>query len=325
MILKFWISCFIILGVTFTSCRKKELPVPAPPKTGLVSETIDLTSNYSRIVYYDLETQSIIGESDMLKWDLGFSCYSGTPYIVMNSAKLMLTSRITNKTFEQVTNTASFSNNSYADYPNGHIDSLAIREATIFVFDRGYDADGNELGFFKMELLEHTNTYFKGRFANLNGSNEQTITIQKDPTYNLVYMKWNQSGAIETPTIEPPKDTWDFVLTQYTEIFYEPDFIPYRVVGTLINRYNTTNLFVHDKDFNEINLNYAENTSLKTKLDEIGITWKKFYIDENYYEIFYTNSYIIKTSEGNYFKIRFIDFYNEFGVKGAPTFEFIQL
>lgn len=318
-------SLFLIAGFVLFSCMKKELPVPKPNTDGVITQSIDLTPTYSKVIYFDLETNTVVGESNKLGWDLGFSCADGVPYIIMNGANIMQSAKITGKTFEQVTNASALNVNPKAQHPSGRMDSLAFLDGVLYVVDKGYDDIGNEMGYFKMEILEHTSAYFKGRFANLNGSNEQIITINKNSDYNFVYMKWNATGSITTPTIEPKKDLWDLVFTQYTEIFYEPEFIPYSVVGCLTNTYNTLSLKLSDKSFESITLEYAQGLTLTNDRDAIGYDWKNFLMDQDIYEIFSDKSYIIRDYVGFYYKLRFIDFYNNAGEKGSPTFEFQRL
>ncbi|NGF77268.1 hypothetical protein G5B10_15385 [Fluviicola sp. SGL-29] len=314
---------FILSGFAVASCRKKELPV-TPPAIGDVTTTaIELSPSYQKIAYFDLGTNTNAGEAVKTNWDLGFSCAGETPYIILNAAKIMLAAPVTGKTFEQVTSTSNLSFK--AEHPTGRMDSLAIRGGSVYVLDRGYDNSGTHMGHFKMEILEHTNLHFKGRFAKMDGSNEQTVTIEKDNNYNFVYMKWNESGTVNIPVIEPLKDTWDLVFTQYSEIFHEPEYMPYSVVGCLTNTYNTTALRVTDKAFEDINLEYAENLILSNDRDEIGYDWKTFLYDQNIYQIHYEKVYVVKDSEGYFYKLRFIDFYNQIGEKGTPTFEYQRL
>lgn len=315
---------FIFSGLLLSSCRKEELPV-RPPDTGDVTTTaIELSSNYQKIAYFDLGTNTNVGETVKTNWDLAFSCATGTPYIIINYAKIMQAAEATGKTFEQVTSTSGLSFK--AEHPTGRMDSLAIKGGSVYVLDRGYDNGGTHMGHFKMEIIQHTNAQFEGRFANMDGSNQQTVTIAKDDNYNFVYMKWNTSGAVTIPTdIEPLKESWDLVFTQYTEIFHEPEYMPYSVVGCLTNTYNTTALRVTDKAFEDINLEYAESLVLSNDRDEIGYDWKTFMYEQNTYQIHYEKVYVIKDNEGYFYKLRFIDFYNQIGEKGTPTFEYQRL
>lgn len=323
IVIKTTVVC-IFLGTLLSGCRKDELPVTPPDLGEITTTAIDLSPTYDKIIYFDLGTNSNKGEQEKTNWDLGFSCGTDTPYIVLNGAKVMQALEVTDKTFEEIT-THNSPNPYRAEHPTGRMDSLAIRNGTIYILDRGYNSSGSHQGYFKMQILEHNSVHFKGKFANINGSNEQTVTIEKDPAYNFVYMKWNPSGTISTPTIEPKKEEWDLVFTQYSEIFHSPEYMPYSVVGCLTNTFNTLAIRVTEKTFEEIDLGYAESLTLSNDRDEIGYDWKTFLYDQNVYQIHYEKVYVVKDNEGYYYKLRFIDFYNQIGEKGTPTFEFQRL
>jgi hypothetical protein len=315
-------TVLLVIGIFFSSCRKKELPVSSPDLGAITTTAIETSSNYERIVYFDLGTNSNKGVAFKINWDLGFSCNSETPYIILNTAKIMLAAKITDKTFAEVNSTSGITVNGRPDHPSGRMDSLAIQGGGVYILDRGYDIDGNLLGHFKMEVIENNATHFKGKFANIDGSNEQTVTIQKNTAYNFVYMNWSATGTITTPTIEPEKEEWDLVFTQYTEIFHEPEYMPYSVTGCLTNTYNTQALRVTNLSFEEIDLEKAESLLLSNDRNAIGYNWKEYQFDQGVYVVDFLKVYVIKDSEGYYYKLRFVDFYNQVGEKGTPTFEF---
>lgn len=325
---KLYTSILYTLAITFlvSSCRKEEIPAPKPDLGAITTTSVGLNSNYSKIVYFDLGTNSNKGESNKMLWDLAFSCGGKTPYIVMNGAKVMMALKVEGQTFDEATSTADFEDNARAEHSSGRLDSMAVRDGNIFIIHQGYDFDGNEIGYFKMEIIEHNNLQFKGKFANMDGTNEQIVTITKNDAYNFVYLKWNTSSSVATPTIEPLKEEWDLVFTQFTENFYLPEgHMPYSVVGCLTNTFNTLSIEVSDKTFEEINLEYAESLTLSNDRDVIGYDWKEFNFDSNTYEVNSEKVYIVRDNEGYFYKLRFIDFYDDLGEKGTPTFEFQRL
>lgn len=101
--------------------------------------------------------------------------------------------------------------------------------------------------------------------------------------------------------------------------------MPYSVVGCLTNTFNTLSIEVSDKTFEEINLEYAESLTLSNDRDVIGYDWKEFNFDSNTYEVNSEKVYIVRDNEGYFYKLRFIDFYDDLGEKGTPTFEFQRL
>ena len=138
-------------------------------------------------------------------------------------------------------------------------------------------------------------------------------------------MKWDPTGAVTNPIIEPKKDSWDVVFTQFSKVFYEPEFTPYVVVGCLTNPYKTLSYYAEGKTFDEINLSFAENTTLSTDWDAIGYDWKSFSLNQSMYDVYYNKVYLIKDQNEYYYKLRFVDFYSDNGEKGSPTFEYQRL
>jgi len=77
--------------------------------------------------------------------------------------------------------------------------------------------------------------------------------------------------------------------------------------------------------FDEINYENAADFAFSTDINTIGYDWKSYNFDLSQFTIVENLSYVITTNDGIYFKLRFIDFYNDSGEKGAPKFELQDL
>jgi len=81
--------------------------------------------------------------------------------------------------------------------------------------------------------------------------------------------------------------------------------------------------------FESITFNHLPEYSFSRRRDFIGYDWKDVEVDENSNTAVYTvNSdkiYIIRDTEGFYYKFRFISYYNDLGEKGFPVFEHKRL
>jgi len=82
---------------------------------------------------------------------------------------------------------------------------------------------------------------------------------------------------------------------------------------------------VFDKDFSAITLDDLSNYSLSLNINTIGYDWKFYDFETSKYTVFVNQNYIIKSTEGKFYKLHFINFYDESGVKGTPVFEFQEL
>ena len=124
----------------------------------------------------------------------------------------------------------------------------------------------------------------------------------------------------------PDKSIWDIEFTQYTFIYYDLEEItPYLVTGVILNRNNVQAIAKIDIAFNDIDLDYASQIQLSDHIDAIGHEWKYYNLEEGFYSVLPEISYVLMDVEGIYYKLHFIDFYTETGVKGAPKFEFQKL
>src|SRR5690606_32914488 len=103
------------------------------------------------------------------------------------------------------------------------------------------------------------------------------------------------------------------------------DDIAYLVTGCLNNRNGVEVAHVFNKDFESITLSDINLYSFSVATNGIGYNWKEYNFDTGNYAIFSHHNYLIKTTEGKYYKLHFIDFYDSSGVKGTPTFEFQEL
>jgi hypothetical protein len=202
-------------------------------------------------------------------------------------------------------------------------EDLPISNKMVYVIDRGTDEDYNLVGDKKVVFgFEDEDTYTI-RFANLDGTAEQTISIPKDTTVNFVCFSF-ENGVVQ---IEPDKNSWDLQFGKYSTLLFTDvgDPYPYLVTGVLINPFKT----VAGRDsihlFEEISYEIAENQILVDQKDIIGYEWKDYDFDNAMYQVDPEKIYVLKNRIGFYYKMRFVDYYNSTGEKGYPTFEFLRL
>lgn len=313
----------IFSSLLFSSCLKEELPV-AIHKTGDVTRSeVNMEESYKWQIYFDLKTNTVAGQNLKTAWDLGFESGSDGHHIILNSAKTMFAYNTGQNLFTQVIDTAGYAVNRRWDAPSGSYDSTAIGDwqilNTVYIVDRGYDEMGNFLGFRKIQILDVDDEKYTVRFAHLNGDGDTHLQIMKDDNYNLSFLSFTTGATLQ---IEPPKDQWDLVFTQYTHVFYDP-LQTYLVTGCLHNRYNTSVAVDSIMPFESIAFDKIQHYNFSNNINTIGYNWKTF--EANYYSTKSNLNYIIRDSEGYYYKLHFIDFYNESGVKGNPTWEFQKL
>jgi hypothetical protein len=302
-----------IIGFFFlvlSSCMKEidgplDIPLSPYPKIEL---NLDQANRYKAKVYYNLATKSIVKTSDNLSWHIAFSSN------INSSSKVIM-----NYAFGQGTWGASFDDTVWSRtltqaqlegqtkiYAN-HYDSFAN------LFSRGlnhvyYLYYGVNLSSKKLQIISYSATEVTFRYANIDGSSEQTKTIALKPNTNFNYVSLID-GSIQD--IEPAdKMTWDFEVTRFTTFvtdFSQPQM--YGVGGFISNPSKSIQI----AKIENINLEDILETSLlnltySTRLTEIGHDWKKFSngADDGFYTIL-PRSYIVK-SDGKSYGLQFVSY-----------------
>ncbi|MCO6500351.1 MAG: HmuY family protein [Vicingus serpentipes] len=311
----------ITLPVVLFSCEKEELPVPAHDPGDVITNSVTMEADYRFQLFFDLETNTMVKKNHKTDWDLGFETSVIGNKIILNSAKYMKAANTNTTNFTSVNDTVGYTFN--IDMPSGSLDSTTIGNWTasnVYIIDRGFNELGAHQGFSKIEFISMSTTDFNVHFSNLDGTNDITMSIPKNDNYNFTFL--SLSGNLVA--IEPPKEDWDIAFTQYTH-FYHNDQTTYLVTGCVGNRNKVEIAQVFDKDFSMITINDINNYSFSSNINNIGFEWKEYNFSTGKYIVFSDKNYIIKSIEGKYYKLHFIDFYDGLGIKGTPTFEFQEL
>lgn len=311
------IACLIpILG----SCFKKEIPVDKPTSGAETSQVV-IGADYANQIYYDLETNSIIRKNNREVWDLAFEAGENGFHVLLNESKVMAAA-ISSQT--DITVLTSDNGLSYTwDFHTGNLDSTALKDwqsGKVYAIDLGTGLTGLNLGKAKLKVLSVNESEYQIQFAALASTSFQTYTIPKSATAGFTYFSMANGGAVID--LEPNKETWDLLFTNYCHVFDE--HTPYSVVGILSNRYGVkvqevTIPFAALKHSDIVEANFED------RINVIGYDWKTYDFDNGNYIISSNRVFVVKTINGRYFKMRFIDFYDDNGVKGAPKFELQEL
>ena len=311
------------------SCIKEELPISAHLPGDIKSDQVEMGPNYNTQVFYNLKHNHSVSENYETEWDIAFECSDSGSHVILNSSTFCKVYKTTITNFNDSISLTGISIEDWLyDVPSGNLDSTALvdyNNGNIYIIDMGVSvsAGGNPRGYKKILIENISNNQYQIRYANLDGSLDVTKTITKNDEINFIAYSFITNSTVE---VFPNKNNWDLMFTAYTHIFNVNGTItPYRVAGVLINRNNTSVAEDTIYDFNEINYDLViDNISFiyNKNIDVIGYDWKPyngtFTIRENL-------NYIIKTNSGLYFKLRFIDFYSDNGIKGSPKFEFQKL
>jgi hypothetical protein len=317
---------YIIITAAFlTGCLKEETPVPAPQPGNVETVQIEIGWPYTNQVYYDCGTNTIVSTNTKYDWDLAFECSDNGFHILGNTSKGVFVANQGGVSFSSVTSVSGV--NWLWDAPSGNLDSTAFGDwrntNNIYIVDRQYDENGAHLGYKKIQVLSVDNQSYTFKYADLNGSNEITYSLNKNPALSFVQFSFDGGG--QTLSLEPEKNSWDLLFTNHYHKFSNLP-MPFVLTQVLTNKHNGV-LVAEDNNSNFVNITLKDTSNyvFTNEWDEIGHDWKIRDNSDNSFTIDENKSYIVKTTEDLFYKIRFIDFYNDSGVKGYPKFEIQKL
>ncbi len=329
------ILSFIILALVFHSCFKKDESVPSHSRGQVKTDTIAMTDNYKYQVYFDLASGKATSTNLKTESNLGFECSSKGWEVILNTADFMKICDLGVIPFGLSHDTTGLKWK--FDKSDGNPDSLAfgqwytlqkgdtVSTGHVYAIQCGLDQNGNSLGLYQLvfDSLKHGTYFF--RFAGLNGLGIHPGAVSKDTTVNFIWFSFSSGGTIKN--LEPRKDSYDLLFTQYTTMLYtdQGDAYPYLVTGVLLNRNGIEAIKDSILDFNSVTLGNVNTIPLSSSLDVIGYDWKKFDFTAGSYTVLPGIFYVIRDKSGFLYKLRFIGFYNNKGEKGYPVIEYQAL
>lgn len=181
----------------------------------------------------------------------------------------------------------------------------------------------------KLKVLNSNENSYTIQFADFDNPDIKEATIEKDDTYNNVYISLANPNKILV--LEPPKQDWDLLFTRYMErLFDGQDTLDYSVTGALLNPFHTQAAF-YEKSYHNDSLNFEDLTyddlnaaEFTSKTAAIGHDWKYYDLETEEYTVLKDKIYFIVDNKGLNYKLHFTGFYDEAGNKGSVTFEFLQ-
>jgi hypothetical protein len=172
-------------------------------------------------------------------------------------------------------------------------------------------------------FLEGTDTSYTFSYHDRNTDSYDTVLMRKNNIYNFNYYSFDTRAPLNP---EPPRTEYDVIFTSYYDMATLFNITqPYHVGGGLINVYETEGALDSITGYQQMNLNMALNNNFSAKRDIPGYQWKNVNVDISSVNATYSvkphYTYLFRTQEGNYFKLRFLSYSLE-GKSGFPRFEF---
>lgn len=280
-------------------------------------------AEFSHQAYFDLSkiTQTKI---DKYNWDLGFSSGDDFRVIINNGAQMMAQEiDATDLTTVTAADTVGFgAAQSFAAYngdatdwvdsPDGDLDSLALNKVAVANDDNKVyivSRDGENRHWKKIRVLQNGNGYTL-QYADIGATTFSTVDIAKDETHNFSFFDLDNGTA----NAEPAKESWDFMYGSFTNVINYGYFLPYAYNDfIIINRYDTEAAEVLISDvvsYESFSLEDAKSQTLSSDQHIIGSNWRNGGGPNSEPSLKEDRFYVIKDSEGNYYKLQFTSMYS---------------
>ncbi|MEI7499461.1 MAG: HmuY family protein [Bacteroidota bacterium] len=324
----------LLVCLVLQSCFKKDEMIAPHPRGDVKTDTIAMTENYLNQVYFSLDSEKVMSVNVKTLFDLGFECSRTGWHVILNTGDFMKAGDLGAVAFGQPFDTIGL--NMRFDKSDGNPDSTAIGQwftvtgadtvsnGHVYAVSRGLDELGNPLGLYQLifDSLKNNSYYF--RYAPLKGGTISTGIVVKNRNVN--YQFFSLKTGLVVP-VEPQKQKYDLLFTQYTTMLYTDQGIPYPylVTGVLSNRFGIEVAVDSTIDFMSITHEKAVTMKFSNALDAIGYDWKYYNFTSGVYTIRPKLNYVIHGVSGFYFKLRFVGFYNKEGLKGYPVMEYQRL
>jgi hypothetical protein len=305
-----------IFACLLSACGREELPVQYNRYQNAKTLSVDLGVDYSKVSGFSFKNEKSVYFPAFDAWNIVAGNREGDFFIELNSALLMQFA-VTEHTDVSipVSIDALFFR---ADLPQWHSDSLNFTQAClsgkVIILHLGFALDGRPKGYAKLQCTSNLNQvqFVLHSMQNVPIDSFSFLTSDTPKYYAL-----DSKQYIDYPDLHQ----FDFIFTRYTHIFPDP-YMPYMVTGVLCANPGVRIAVDTVLDFSVLSLQDTAKYQWVNRRDGIGYDWKKYSFTTQTFEILDKRNYIINTSEGWYYKLRFLDFYDKAGNKGYITFEY---
>ncbi len=315
---------FAIIIFFFSSCIKKDQPVILPPHGDAITQSLNCGADYSTQFFYSFKDGKVVHSGAVDSWHLAFETTPDGFGVFMNGGVGMALIPTGKNQFKEVV-LEEYENQPWLqDDPAGQASKSAIgnwrqggkSESEVYLLR--LDALGKKMLAFK--LLSVTDVMYEFEIFDMNSGQYLTCKVGKNASAAYSYYNLNTFHTITD--VEPAKDSWDILFTRYGYTFYDQTpALPYIVTGVLSNP--VTKVFSDSSAlFYDIEADIMVGKTFSTDRDIIGFNWKQYDFDLGVFNVRQDYNFIIRTQHNEVYKMRFLSFYDDHGVKGSPTFEY---
>lgn len=332
--MKISILYLMVLTVVLTSCFQEIDTVPQEKsiKT-VITSNYSISGNITFFKIYENTTAEVINHP-IGGWDLAFQSALEGDIVLVNysvSARAIKTgtsifSEVDKQTVNELFNSDKWEFNDPA-YSN-IVDSTALEDwqsGEVYLVYRGSTSLSQE-AYYKIQFISKTPDAYTFKYAHVEDLDEKEMTINRTQGLANLYFSFETESVVEH---EPLMTEWDFYFAPYFgwfETLTAGVFAPYNVTGAMINNeggVRVYRLFDENIAYEDIDLAMVANLEYSDWKGGIGSTWKNLPSTDGTvgYTMDPNKKYVIKLNDENYYKMRFLDFYNSEGDQGYPSFE----
>lgn len=297
------VSKIAIISILFAvGCIPSEEPITPKPRLNK-SISVDAGPTKNTVTFISLDLDTILAEASPEMWDF----YVDEDVIKLNFFRSMEAASFTNDWVKQK-DTAGLQFN----YLTSQEDSQwVLLPNTNYVIGFGIDDVGKSMGYYKFRYVVNEG-YKSLYFTSLTDMEESPIEVEGVGYFSM---------ATKTFVPLPLEQEYDIAFGKYTDFVVFPDeqadYIVYGAVQGIAKA------ALVKAPFDEVTINALDSIELSTGLrNTIGWDWKRFDMDAGGYTIEENKTYLLETASGFFYKFRFVDFYNTYGISGHPTFEY---
>jgi Fe-S cluster assembly iron-binding protein IscA len=306
--------------------------------------------NQQNQVFVDLSNNKMtIARRD--SWELGF--YGGDEFrVAINTSVYMFAAALSSTDIDAVTasdtqivdlqpqmNIGQVGANVYADDVEGDINKTAITEISetnannpVYLINMGYevgtgtaevgsvDISDSARGWKKIRVLKDGNDYIL-QYADLNDTTHEEVRISKNAAFNFTFFSIANNQVVD---VQPEKDKWDLGFTVFTNVIaFGAESGAYGFSDFVItNRNGNVSSYAVDtsiSSYEDFSMAEVNTTDFDIKQNVIGSSWRSVFNGGSVKaDIFY----ILKDTEDNIYKIKFLALTNDNGERGYAEFEY---